>query len=216
MDLRPQIIESGMGSDVTLRFGGREVKAHQWVLSASSEYFTKAFNGSFNASSESSTKVIELHDDNPDALHGLLEMMYGADSHHSLWFYTCVHRADDVNNRQLEPQNSTTCYGLYLVDMYVAARKYLVREAAAETQQSLCGQYGPIQRETPSVSYEVLKHIYTTHAEAAFDLRAAVVRRWVECLNQYSKGPAEQTETAQKLVKEIPDFAVDVFTALGA
>ncbi|KAK4911181.1 hypothetical protein LTR49_020253 [Elasticomyces elasticus] len=213
MDLRSQIaklFKSGMGSDVTLRFVGREVKAHQWVLSASSEYFTKAFNGSFN---ESSTKVIELHDDDPDALNGLLAMMYGLDSHRVWWFRQNVFRTDDDYDR-LSPEQKSTRYGLYLVDMYIAARKYLVQEAAARGQDALC--HPTIQLGKPSVSHEVLKHIYITHPEAAFELRAAVVEQWVGCLKRHSKRPAEQTESAQKLIKEIPEFAVDALTALGA
>ncbi|KAK5698373.1 hypothetical protein LTR17_023708 [Elasticomyces elasticus] len=218
MDLTPHIkelLKSGTGSDVTVRFSGREVKAHQRVLSASSEYFKKAFEGPFNASNESSTKVIELHDDDPDALQSLLAMLYGVDSHRSWGLRENVFRGDDDYDR-LSREQKLTRYGLYLVDMYIAARKYLVQEAAAKGQDALRGPNGPIQRETPSVSHEVLKHIYITHPEAAFDLRAAVVKQWVECLRRPSKGPAEQTESAQKLIKEIPEFAIDVLTALDA
>ena len=83
-------------SDVTIKFGGKEIKAHRMVLCAKSEYFKKALGPSspFKVYSkisrpwaiglwlkqyqESKEGVLELHDDDPQALERMLRYLYRA------------------------------------------------------------------------------------------------------------------------------------------
>ncbi|GAB7324721.1 hypothetical protein MBLNU13_g08580t1 [Cladosporium sp. NU13] len=61
-------------SDVTIRLSDRSLYAHHIVLCHGSEYFAKMLTGRFQ---ESSSKEIELHGDDPDAIFALLRFLYG-------------------------------------------------------------------------------------------------------------------------------------------
>ncbi|KAK5165456.1 uncharacterized protein LTR77_008985 [Saxophila tyrrhenica] len=59
-------------SDVTIRCGGREWPAHRIVLCNRSEYFKRALQSGFKEGLES---VIELHEDDPNAVELMLEWL---------------------------------------------------------------------------------------------------------------------------------------------
>ncbi|SMR59299.1 unnamed protein product [Zymoseptoria tritici ST99CH_1E4] len=62
-------------SDITIKFGDKEVKCHKVILSTRSEYFTKLCDpeGGF---AEATQPVVELKDDDPTALEALLRYIY--------------------------------------------------------------------------------------------------------------------------------------------
>lgn len=63
-------------SDVTIKYGSRQFKAHKLILCSQSEYFTKLFNSQF---AEGSQKVVELKDDDEDAVEAMLTWIYTFD-----------------------------------------------------------------------------------------------------------------------------------------
>ncbi|ORY09036.1 ankyrin repeat-containing domain protein [Clohesyomyces aquaticus] len=63
-------------SDLTVRFSGRELKAHKVILCIHSQWFAKAFRGNFLEASQS---TLELHDDNPQAVEGMIRHFYDLD-----------------------------------------------------------------------------------------------------------------------------------------
>ncbi|KAK3623951.1 hypothetical protein LTR56_021312 [Elasticomyces elasticus] len=204
MDITPHIKEmygEERYSDVTLRYSGQEIKAHQVVLAATSSYFAKAFEGSFK---EASTKVLELHEDDPVALSGLIALMYGHEAYSREWF-----RA----NTKSELYEELTQYVLFLVNLYVAAQKYLVKQAPGKVLGTLGNYYGPLAGGPPAMWRATIEHVYIVHAEAAAGLRHCLVEVWLR--RRDSKDGLEQSESAQALVAKAPEFAVDVLTALG-
>lgn len=81
-------------SDITICFSGRKVRAHKVVLCLASDYFQMTFSGRFvvqpdirtrlkhrliRACKESKSNEIELKEDDPDALAGMLRHIYGLD-----------------------------------------------------------------------------------------------------------------------------------------
>ncbi|KAF4555075.1 Hypothetical protein D9617_3g021450 [Elsinoe fawcettii] len=60
-------------SDVTLAFSGRHIYAHRVILAARSRYFVTLFAGPFE---ESQQRIIELEEDNAEALETMLRIMY--------------------------------------------------------------------------------------------------------------------------------------------
>ncbi|KAK5697630.1 hypothetical protein LTR17_023945 [Elasticomyces elasticus] len=206
MDIRPQIKEmhgEERYSDVTLRYSGQEIKAHQVVLAANSSYFAKVFDGSFK---EASTKVLELHEDDRLALSGLIAMKYGHEAHSLQWF-----RANTKS--ELSEDRASTQHVLYLVDLYAVAQKYLVKQASDKVLETFDERYGLLFGAPAAMWREIVEYVYVVHAETASTLRNCVVAQWVRY--QGSERVVKQSETAQALVAQAPDFAVDVLTALG-
>lgn len=69
-----RLFDDQLFSDLTIRFSGYEIKAHKAIVSQASDYFTSALAGSF---CEADSNVLNLHDDNPAAVKGLIAYMYG-------------------------------------------------------------------------------------------------------------------------------------------
>ncbi|KAF2687530.1 ankyrin [Lentithecium fluviatile CBS 122367] len=63
-------------SDLTIRFSGRELKTHKVILCIHSKWFANAFRGGFV---EASASTLELHDDDPEAVEGMLRYFYDLD-----------------------------------------------------------------------------------------------------------------------------------------
>ncbi|KAF4312061.1 putative btb poz domain protein [Botryosphaeria dothidea] len=66
-------LTSGEHSDVTIKFSGREFKAHKIILTAKSGWFRGAFRSGL---AEASAETIELHGDDPDALELSIRFLY--------------------------------------------------------------------------------------------------------------------------------------------
>ena len=74
-DNRYSAFNNATFSDVTIRFSGREIKCHKLVLSLASDYF-KALLDPDKAFAESKQAVVELQDDDPDAVETMLRHIY--------------------------------------------------------------------------------------------------------------------------------------------
>lgn len=62
-------------SDVTIKFGSREYKAHKMIICSQSQYFKKLC-GTDAQFAEAGQKVIELKDDDEDAVFAMLQWIY--------------------------------------------------------------------------------------------------------------------------------------------
>ncbi|KAL2177482.1 uncharacterized protein P884DRAFT_269857 [Thermothelomyces heterothallicus CBS 202.75] len=67
------LLTSGKFSDMIVRCGGREFKAHRAIVCPQSPFFDRAITGGF---SESTTGVVELPDDDPNVLERFLQFLY--------------------------------------------------------------------------------------------------------------------------------------------
>ncbi|KAK3634095.1 Kelch-like protein 10 [Elasticomyces elasticus] len=187
-------------SDVTLRFGGREVHAHKLVLAWQSKYFEREFFGSF---SEASSKVVELHDDDPDAMDGVIAALCGAASHGIAWFEERYSQTYDAEGR-FEGH-----YMLYLVNLRIAWSKYMVQHAPDKIMAPFEDALSAQPFEWPAL----VRHVYTTHAEAARVFRAPIVAHCAASGNDLrilTGGSA-----GRDLLLEVPQFAVDLLATLA-
>jgi hypothetical protein len=90
-------------SDVTIKFGNRELKAHKWVLFSQVKYF-KALCGPGSPFAEANAKEIELKDDPEHAVDAMLRWIYTTE-----WYDS-------------KPGDKTpTCFAL---DVYMTADEY--------------------------------------------------------------------------------------------
>ncbi|KAK4459453.1 hypothetical protein QBC42DRAFT_207970 [Cladorrhinum samala] len=67
------LLGSDKFSDMTIRCGNREFKAHRAVVCSQSAFFDKALTGGF---SEAATGIVDLPEDNPDVVERFLEFLY--------------------------------------------------------------------------------------------------------------------------------------------
>ncbi|WAO84987.1 BTB domain-containing protein [Fusarium falciforme] len=68
-----KLLHSEKFSDMTIRCGGREFKAHRAIVCTQSSFFDRALSSNFK---EAASRVVELPDDDPDVLERFLEFMY--------------------------------------------------------------------------------------------------------------------------------------------
>ncbi|KAI8723182.1 BTB domain-containing protein [Fusarium sp. LHS14.1] len=67
------LLHSEKFSDMTIRCGGREFKAHRAIVCTQSTFFDRALSSNFK---EAASRVVELPDDDPDVLERFLEFLY--------------------------------------------------------------------------------------------------------------------------------------------
>lgn len=97
------------------------------------------------------------------------------------------------------------------VDAFVVGQKYLVPTFYTIAQRHI----GTILRETcltaqhEEVFTHLVRHVYLTHADAAFDLRPLLIRHFTD--NVSSVG---ENDSWRVLLREVPLFAQDVMDAL--
>ncbi|KAK5123785.1 hypothetical protein LTR85_002421 [Meristemomyces frigidus] len=168
-----QYYDSATFSDVTIFFGGQQIKAYKLVLANSSLYFRIAFDGKFKQ--EASSDALNLQDDDPVAVRGLIAHIYDISSESSGYYRDHLlrnHAAVDID----------TSYIRYLVDLHVTASKYLVASAEERAMEAFesalpAGQYN---------NSEIIKHIYVTHAEAATEFRRPLAAFFASVANHNS------------------------------
>lgn len=86
-----KLLHSEKFSDMTIRCGGREFKAHRAIVCTQSSFFDRALSSNFKVGNqhseagalltaiplqEAASRVVELPDDDPDVLERFLEFMY--------------------------------------------------------------------------------------------------------------------------------------------
>lgn len=62
-------------SDITIKFSGREIPCHKVIICTQSEYFKKLC-GKGSQFAESDQKIVELKEDDPDAVVGIIRQLY--------------------------------------------------------------------------------------------------------------------------------------------
>lgn len=106
-----QALNTAAYSEVTISCSGREFQANKIVICNGSEYF-KELCGNQSTFAESSSRIIELKDDDSDALMGTLEWLCSGE-------YASAISADRDAS-------------IYALDLYAVADKYGLSELMAE------------------------------------------------------------------------------------
>lgn len=154
-----RLFNSNTCSDLVIRCGDREWPAHSFVLSARSDFFKKAVEGGFKVSKsikvnlsqrrlirwkEGIERVIELHDDDPDIFHVVLECMYKF----SYYVHLCAEEDDDGDDDEDDDEDEDgdedddvreqpklpllTMDPAFYIGIYLLADKYLFHALKAE------------------------------------------------------------------------------------
>ena len=71
----PHFYKDDEYSDITIKFSDREIPCHKIVICTQSEYFKKLC-GKGSQFAESKQKVVELKDDDPDAVEAVIRQLY--------------------------------------------------------------------------------------------------------------------------------------------
>ena len=95
--------------DVTIKFGARQIKCHRLILCNVSDYFN-AICGQNSRWKEANSGVIELKDNDPDAVEAMLRYIYGFD-------YPTIEKT----------MTKTTDVTFHL-NVYITANQYMLRE----------------------------------------------------------------------------------------
>ncbi|PPJ58315.1 hypothetical protein CBER1_04504 [Cercospora berteroae] len=147
-------------SDVIIAFSGRRIYCHKLILCSKSEYFMKlcAPDGGF---SESTQKVVELRDDDPDAVEHVL-----------LYIYTgCPSGQDENWKLQLQIANSAHKY--LLTDLAkTAMNKFIQTASAISPPEKIFEAIMHIRKSTllPE-ALEVAKSLETQHVHKLLKVR---------------------------------------------
>ncbi|KAI8627889.1 BTB/POZ protein [Xylariaceae sp. FL1651] len=72
-DQDKELLDTGLFSDVTVTCGDSEWKLHRAILSTRSDWFRAALCGNFD---EAESRIINLHEQNPDIVRILIEWIY--------------------------------------------------------------------------------------------------------------------------------------------
>ena len=217
--------DSPTHSDITICVAGTEIRAHKLILSVGSEFFKAAFEGRF---SESNAPTLTLKDDDPAAIKGLLAWIYGL--RYPVNFYSPRRglkrplRVQYSSEEKWEdwmrvPESNAEIvdHAKYLVNLYVAAGKYLVprlQERVRESFETTVGWFRPEHSNAPEDSYvecihQLAEHVFVTHDDAAVGLRKPVVRLIVAVLSGFWDNHSE-LERLREAVLEIPELCFEL------
>ncbi|KAI7338336.1 aquaporin-like protein [Hortaea werneckii] len=206
-----EYFDSKTMSDVTVVFatehGTCSISAHKIVLAQSSDFFKRAFIGSFKVREASSTEI-RLHDDNPFALFSLLAYCYGL-----RFDGRSEYSKTDI---AIECNDHGAAYVQHQVDVYVVADKYGVGNLCTDILTKLPAMLGRITSSSHSAARypahldQVARHFYLVHPVAAKQLRKPVVAMFAKHVKSWVG-----TEEFERLVLDLPEFAVELFRALA-
>ncbi|KAI7204379.1 hypothetical protein KC316_g710 [Hortaea werneckii] len=197
-------------SDVTVLFqtehGTCSISAHKIVLAQSSDFFKKAFIGNFK---EAASAQVRLHDDDPRALFGLVGHCYGL--HYDGSFH---YSKSDI---PIDCNDDGAAYIQHRVNVYVVADKYGVVNLCNEIRDklpdmldrivpSMCG----LVKGYPTHLDQIARHIYLVHPVAAKQLRKPIVDMFAKHVKSWVG-----TQEFERLVLDLPEFAVELFRALA-
>ncbi|RMZ20865.1 hypothetical protein D0859_15124 [Hortaea werneckii] len=214
-----EYFDSKTMSDVTVVFatehGTCSISAHKIVLAQSSDFFKRAFIGSFKVrlylslkNREASSTEIRLHDDNPFALFSLLAYCYGL-----RFDGRSEYSKTDI---AIECNDHGAAYVQHQVDVYVVADKYGVGNLCTDILTKLPAMLGRITSSSHSAARypahldQVARHFYLVHPVAAKQLRKPVVAMFAKHVKSWVG-----TEEFERLVLDLPEFAVELFRALA-
>ncbi|KAK4502337.1 hypothetical protein PRZ48_005762 [Zasmidium cellare] len=215
-DERPYYFDNPKLSDVTIHFGDHEVKAHRVTLASKSGYFRKMFESEFL---EASARDVRLYEDDPDALYGMLAYLYDCTYHGQRQDGKPIIRPNTLIPRPRGDFNGQEGreYLKYIVRVYEVADKYgvarlttLIESEFQEEMEWLQERYTPFANvgsanELVSIFEQLAELLYHSLGDVAeflrFTLAKAVHKRTPELMDN---------ERYQHMVKNIPDFALDL------
>ncbi|GIZ36648.1 hypothetical protein CKM354_000011700 [Cercospora kikuchii] len=155
-------------SDVIISFSGRRIYCHKLILCSKSEYFKKLCDPD-SGFSESTQKVIQLRDDDPDAVEHVLR-----------YIYTAEHKSDQDENWKLQLQITNSAHKYLLHDLANAAMKKFKRVASSETDPAEVFETMMHIRQNTLLpeALEVAEHLETIHLHSL--LKVPAYRKLVE------------------------------------
>lgn len=164
--------DSPVHSDITIRFGEESIKAHKIILCQGSEYFRAALEGDFV---ESKTTEIELKEDDPAAIRGVVAWLYGLRSNG-------ITMNTDGRGYYVDPNSNTVDIAFcakYLVHLYVTAGKYLVPALRYVIFAPLDYAVDLLVESGQFLEYlgQIATLMYLTYPQAAIGLRKQFVLR---------------------------------------
>ncbi|KAH9839616.1 Broad-Complex, Tramtrack and Bric a brac [Teratosphaeria destructans] len=193
-------------SDVTIKFGGKfEMSAHKLVLVQHSDYFKTMFNGNF---CESTTRIVEVKDDEPFAFTGLIAYCYGLQYDGTRQF-----TKDGIQSADDSAIFSGNAYLLYQVELYVVAQKYLIPALCTQIVSDLPTMLRKLVGTNTSVSTylaSIVEHVYVRHEDDAPSLRKPIADLMVERATAWKEDPQFQA-----LLLAVPQLALDMVTAMA-
>ncbi|KAF2816522.1 uncharacterized protein BDZ99DRAFT_566341 [Mytilinidion resinicola] len=182
-------------SDLTVRFSGREVKAHKVILCIHSRWFANALTGSFLEASQS---TLELHDDDPQALEGMLRH-----------FYNLEPMSPCETDRPSTPNQTDASAKLkHIVHLYAAADKY----DAPVLKKEVLSSFMTLARKDWLALWnsgelpDIIEAIYA-FALRKDRLRIAAVQLSLENIGKFRKS---NVDAFRDLIESVPDFSADI------
>lgn len=150
---------------------------------------------------ESKTNVIELHDDNVDAVQSMLE-----------WLYGIKYNLDTIpkgSDSAVYIEVWTKYLGL-LVNLYVVATKYLVPTLRSKVLKAFPSNMEGNSRRFPDAVEKAVRHVYQECKDEAMDLRKPIINMFAEYVGVLGGMPQYK-----KLFLDIPELGVDVIQAIA-
>ena len=188
-------------SDVTIQYEHGLLPVHKIILAQASEYFKTLFTGSF---AETGQRIVELKDDPPLALQGMIAWIYGMQ-------YSPQHRYH--NQKQFSspiPDDDKLEFAKYQVDLFFTAEKYLLSRLATSVEGYFFHVLLAVVFERPEHLHDIARYVYITRAEEAVELRKHVATRYIDKLQIF-----KSREDSKEVLSDIPDLAYDIIR-LGA
>lgn len=217
-------------SDVIISFSGRRIYCHKLILCSKSEYFKKLCDpdGGFsvragnddllavlNETQESTQKVIELRDDDPDAVEHILR-----------YIYTGKHLTDQDREWKLQLQIANSAHKASSPPLWILAQLTLIQYLLTDLANAALGKFKTIasgKTDPPEVfgtmmhipkhtllpeALDVAKHLESTHRHSL--LKVPAYRELVDedntllwkYLDQFNDALAAQTEVTLRVCRK--------------
>ncbi|KAH9207826.1 hypothetical protein DL95DRAFT_468345 [Leptodontidium sp. 2 PMI_412] len=186
-----RFFDSPTFSDLSIRFSGREIRAHKIILCSQARWFTVACEGGFL---EASMLTIVLEDDNPNAIDGMLRYLYGFDPMES-----CGSSLPAVTLK-------------HVVYLYATADKYDVPHLRGEMLSSFKDRAERLWHILwlSGKLADIIESVYD-YTPPNDSMRQAVVRFSVDNLSTLLQNSPERFRA---LLEDIPDFGTDIIMNL--
>ncbi|KAL1627819.1 hypothetical protein SLS54_002085 [Diplodia seriata] len=174
----PSFLDSDEFSDITLKFSGREFKAHKLILAAKSGWFSNAFKSAFK---EASANVIELHGDDPETLEIALRFFY-----------------EDQISPPTHKRVTFEAELVWYLTLYEVSNKYDIPSLADATAQIV---YGFFRRDGHLLAHEMIAHsLYHELSHDGHDFKRRYIEAIREIIPHFDKGMKQFT-------RDNPEFA---------
>ncbi|KAB5531395.1 hypothetical protein GE09DRAFT_1146941 [Coniochaeta sp. 2T2.1] len=182
----------GKYSDLTVACGPSSYRTHKAVLCTQSPFFAKACDGSFK---EASTGIIELTEDDPEAVRMMMHYFYHHDYPH-----VTLHQADEAGKKDPKPNSNLVIHSR----VYALGEKYAVEGLMAVALAKFVSE-AKVHWESKDF-LQAVEYIYSATPEHDRGLRDAVKDVFYK-----NRWDLMHNEDAMRCLREVPDLAYDVF-----